>query len=127
MLTHSGLVTGGQPAKPRGEWIRKAKDKQPTVDLDKIKETFLHAHTKFCIPDPPASKGKELQISDNAMKLRSDWNASSSTAVCQEAESTSNVKSFLKRCLKLIWDESAQLEVQCLIDYCKPTTERAIN
>ncbi|CAF4238918.1 unnamed protein product, partial [Adineta steineri] len=50
----------------------------------------MHARTKFWIPNPPASKGKELQISDNAMKLRSDWNASSNTTVCQEAESTSN-------------------------------------
>ena len=106
MLTHSGLVTGGEPTKPRGEWVRKVEDKQPTVDLDKIKETFMHAHTEFCIPNPPASKGKELQISDNAMKLRSDWNASSSIAVCQEVESTSNVKYFLQSCLKLIRDES---------------------
>ena len=64
MLTHSGLVTGGQPAKPREEWVRKAKDRQPAVDLDKIKETFIHARTKFFIPDPPSSKGKELQISN---------------------------------------------------------------
>ena len=107
MLTRSGLVTGGQLGEPRGEWVRKVEYKQPTVDLDKIKETFMHAHIEFCIPDPLASKGKELQISDSSMKLRSDWNASSSTAVCQEAESTSNVKSFLQSCLKLIRDESA--------------------
>ena len=61
------------------------------------------------------------------MELRSDWNASSSTTVCQEAESTSNVKYFLQSCLKLIQDECAQLEVQHLIDYCEPTVERAIN
>ena len=63
------MVTGGQPAKPRGEWVRKAEDKQPAVDLDKIKETFMHTHTGFCIPDPPSSKGKELQIPDRNMEL----------------------------------------------------------
>ena len=63
------MVTGGQPIKPRGECVRKAEDKKPTTDLDKIKETFMHAHTKFCIPDPTTSKGKELQILDNTMKL----------------------------------------------------------
>ena len=87
----------------------------------------MHAHIGFCIPDPPSSKGKEPQIPDKSMELRSDWNASTSTAVCQEAESTSKVKSFLQSCLKLIRDENAQFEVQRLIDYCDPTTEREIN
>ncbi|CAF4248723.1 unnamed protein product [Adineta steineri] len=68
----SGLVTGGQPANPRGEWVQKPEDKKPTVDLDEIKETFMHARIEFCIPDPPASKDKELEISNSAMKLRSD-------------------------------------------------------
>ena len=72
MLTRSGLVTGGQLAKPRGEWVRKEEDKQPIVGLDKIKETFMHARTEFCIPDPPSSKGKELQISDRNMELQSN-------------------------------------------------------
>jgi len=63
------LVTSGQPAKPREEWVRKAKDKQPKVDMDKIKETFMHTRTRFCIPDPPSAKGKELQISYRNMEL----------------------------------------------------------
>ena len=41
-ITCSGTVTGGPLAKPRGAWVRKAEDKQPTVDLSKIKETFVH-------------------------------------------------------------------------------------
>ena len=45
VLTRSGPVTGGQPSKPRGEWVRKVEDKQPIVDLDKIKEKFMHACT----------------------------------------------------------------------------------
>ena len=61
------------------------------------------------------------------MELRSDWNASTSTTMCQEAKSTSKVKSFLQSCLKLIHDEMTQSKVQHLIDYCDPTTERAIN
>ena len=65
----SGMVTGGQPTKPRGEWVRKEEVKQPTIDLDKIKETFMHTRTRFCIPDPPSSKGKELQISDRNMEM----------------------------------------------------------
>jgi len=124
---HSGMVTGGQPSKPIEEWVRKIEDKQPTVDLDKIKETFMHTHIGFCIPDPPSSKGKEFQYSDRNMELRSDWNNSTSTMVCQGAKCTSKVKSFLQSCLKLIRDENAQSEVQHLIDYYDPTTERAIN
>lgn len=46
------------------------------------------------------------------MELRSDWNASTSTVVCQEAEPASNIKTFLQSCLKLIRDENAQFEVQ---------------
>jgi hypothetical protein len=53
------MVTGGQPTKPRGEWVRKVEDKQLTVDLDKVKETFMHARIGFFISDPPSSKGKE--------------------------------------------------------------------
>jgi hypothetical protein len=48
--------------------------------------------------------------------------------VCQEAEPTSKIKSFLQSCLKLIRDENEQFEVQRLIDYYDPTaTERAVN
>ena len=101
------MVTGGQLARPRGEWVRKAEDKKPAVDLDKVKETFMHTRTIFCIPNPPSSKGKEIQILDRNMELRSDWNASTSTTVCQEAESSSKVKSFLQSCLKLIHEKNA--------------------
>ena len=55
----------------------------------------MHAHTGFFIPYPPSSKGKEPQIPDRNMELRSDWNASTRTVVCQEAEPTSKIKSFL--------------------------------
>ena len=88
----------------------------------------MHTHTRFCIPDPPFSKGMELQISDRNREMRSDWNTSTSTTVCQEAESTSKVKSFLQSCLKLIHDENTQFKVQHLIDYCDPTAiERGVN
>ena len=59
VVTCSGAVTAGQPIKPSRAWVQKAKDKQPAIDLDKIKETFVHTSTKFCIPDPPSTKGKE--------------------------------------------------------------------
>ena len=55
----------------------------------------------------PSSKGKELQILDKNMELRSDWNASTSTAVCQEAKPTSKIKSFSQSYLELIHDENA--------------------
>ena len=87
----------------------------------------MHAHIGFFIPNPPSSKGKELQISDRNMELQSDWNASTSIAVCQEVETPSKVKSFLQSCLKLIRNENVQFEVQHLIDYYDPTTERTIN
>ena len=101
------MVTGGQPTKPRGEWVQKEEDKQPAVDLDKVKETFMHTHIGFCIPNQPSLKGNELQILDRNMELRSDWNLSTSIVVCQEAEPTSKIKSFLQSCLKLICDENA--------------------
>ena len=66
----------------------------------------MHACTEFCIPDPPSLKGKEPQILDRSMELRSDWNTSTSIVVCQEAEPTSKMKSFLQSYLKLIHDEN---------------------
>ena len=68
VVTHSHAVTGGQPTKPRGEWVRKEEDKQPAVDLDKVKETLMHARTRFCILDLPTSEGKEPQILDRSME-----------------------------------------------------------
>ena len=95
-----------KPTKPSGVWVQKEEDKQPTVDMDKVKETFMHACTWFCIPNLPSSKGKEPQIPDKSMELWSDWNNSTSTVVCQEAEPTSKIKSFLQSYLKLIRDEN---------------------
>ena len=107
VVMHSDAVTSGQPTKPSGAWARKIEDKQPAVDMDKIKETLVHASTKFCIPDPPSMKGKEPQVPDKSIGLRSDWKASTSTAVCQEIEPASNINSFLQSFLKLIRDENA--------------------
>ena len=61
VVTHSGAVTVGQLVKPNGAWVRKAEDKQPTINLSKIKETFLNASKEFCILDPPSKKGKGLR------------------------------------------------------------------
>ena len=61
VVMRSGAVTGGQPTKPSGAWVRKVEDKQPTVDLSKIKETFMHTSKEFCITNPPGRKGKELR------------------------------------------------------------------
>ena len=58
VVTRSGTEIGGQLVKPSGAWVRKVEDKQPAVDLDKIKETIIHAITKFGILDPPSTKGK---------------------------------------------------------------------
>ena len=69
VVTHSGTIIGGQPTKPSGAWVRKEKDKQPAVDLDKIKETSVHATKGFCIPDPPSLKGKEPQVPYRSMEL----------------------------------------------------------
>ena len=91
VVTRSGMVTSGQPANPSGAWVQKAEDKQPAVDLDKIKETFVHTSKEFCIPDPPSTKGKGPEVSDRSMELRNDWKASTSTAVCQETEPASNI------------------------------------
>ena len=58
VVTHSGMVTDGQEekstVKPTRAWVRKVEEKQPAIDLHKIKETFVHTSKKFCIPDPPS-------------------------------------------------------------------------
>ena len=112
VVTCSGTVTGGQLAKPTGAWVRNAEDKQATVDLGKIKETFVHASKEFCIPNRPSTKGKGPEVTDKSMELRSDWKANTSAAACQETEPASNIKSFLQSYLKLIWNKNVQLEVQ---------------
>lgn len=104
MVTCSGAVTGGLSRKPSGAWVRKSEDKQPTTDLDKIKETFVHASKKLCITDPPGRKGKEPEISDRSMELCSDWKVGTSATTYQEVEPASNLKSFLHIYLKLIQD-----------------------
>lgn len=112
VVTRSGMVTGGHPAKPSGTWVQTVEEKQPTIDLNKIKETFLHASKEFCIPDPPSDKGKGPEIESTSIELHSDWKESTSPAVSKENEPASNIKSFLQSSLKLIQDENAQLEVQ---------------
>ena len=72
VVMHSGIVTSGQPAKPIGAWIRKVEEKQPTVDLSKIKETFVHTSKEFCILDPPLKEGKGPEVASRSMELRSD-------------------------------------------------------
>ena len=79
VVTRSGAVTGGQLVKPSGTWVWKAEEKQPTIDLSKIKETFVHNSKEFCIPDPPLGKGKGLEVANRGMELRSDWKAMTST------------------------------------------------
>ena len=88
----------------------------------------MHASKEFCIPDPPLEKGKGPEIAGTSTELRSDWKASTSLAICEENELASNIKSFLRSCLKLIRDENAQLEVQRLINCCDPATaKRTVN
>lgn len=91
----SGVATGGKQAKPRGAWARKAEEKQPAIDLNKIKETFVHISKEFCIPNPPSKKGKGPEIAGTSTELCSDWKASTSSVVCQGNEPTSSIKSFL--------------------------------
>jgi len=98
VVTRSGAVTGGQPTKPSGAWVRKVGNKKPANDLCKIKETFVHTSKEFCIPDPPLGKGKGPMVTDKSMELCSDWKASTSVAVCLENEPASNINSFLQSC-----------------------------
>ena len=127
VVTRSGAVTGRQQAKPSGAWVRKEEEKQPTIDLNKIKETFVHSSNEFCILDPPLEKGKEPEIESTSTELCNDWKASTSSTlftltVNKENEHASNIKTFLQSCLKLIQDENVKLEVYRLIDYCDLTT-----
>ena len=106
VVTRSGTVTGGKQVKPSGAWVRKAEEKQPAIDLNKIKETFVNTSIEFCIPDPPSKKGKGPEIAGASTQLRSDWKASTSAVAYQENEAASNIKSFLQSYLKLIRDET---------------------
>ena len=97
----------------------------------------MHTSKEFCIPDPPSTKGKGLEIGSISTELRSDWKASTSSMPftftdSKENEPPSNIKSFLRSCLKLIWDENVQIEVHRLIDHCDTSIapaamERAVN
>ena len=91
----SGVVIGGQKMKPSGAWVRKAEEKQPTIDLNKIKDTFVNTSKDFCIPDPPLKKGKGPKIVGTSTELCSDWKASTGLVACQENEPASNIKCFL--------------------------------
>ena len=95
VVTHSGAVIGGKQVKPSGAWVQKLEEKQPPIDLNKIKETFVHANKEFSIPDPASEEGKGPEIEGTSTELRSDWKASTSSAACQENEPASNIKSFL--------------------------------
>ena len=98
--------------KPTGSWVQKVEEKQLTINLHKIKETFVYTSKEFCIPDPPSMKGRGLEIGSTNTKLRSNWKASTSSVrftftASKENEPASNIKSFLQSCLKLIRDEHA--------------------
>ena len=67
VVTRNGTVTGGKQAKPSEAWVRKVEDKQPRVDLSKIKETFMHTSKEFCITDPPGRKGKETEVPNRSI------------------------------------------------------------
>ena len=95
VVTRSGVVTGGQQVKPNGAWVQKVEEKQPSIDLNKIKETFVHISKEFCIPHPPSEKGKGPEIVGTSTELHSDWKASTSSTSFQENELVSNIKSFL--------------------------------
>ena len=62
VVMRSGVVTDSQQgkntAKPTGSWVWKAEEKQLVIDLQKVKETFVHTSKEFCIPDSPSAKGK---------------------------------------------------------------------
>lgn len=114
VVTRSGAVTVGQQVKPTGSWVQKVEEKQPVIDLHKIKETFVHASKEFCIPDLPFVKGKGPQIGSTSTEMHSDSKASTSSTpftftASKENEPASNIKYFLQSCLKLIRDESAHI------------------
>lgn len=58
VVTRSGVVTGGQLVKPSGTWVQKVEEKQPAIDLSKIKDIFVHTNKEFCKLDPPLKKEK---------------------------------------------------------------------
>ena len=67
----------------------------------------MHASKEFCIEDPLGRQGKEPQVPNKSMELRSDWKANTNAVACKEIEPASNIKSFLQSYLKLIRDKNA--------------------
>ena len=107
------------------EWVRKATNKSTPLDLQKNKETFQQAKTFFT--EPTASGSQVLSFRGVLQKtpcgLSHVENSQATTSGrCDEDESTGSVQSFLWSFLKLVRNEKAIRELQCIIDQYPPSS-----
>ena len=102
--------------------MRRAPGKATALDLQKNKETFHEAKASFDEPTQsgsqvPPSRGVAQQVPcvNNPEQIPQD----TTSGRCDKDESTGNVQSFLRSCLKLLRNEKAIGELQRIIDQCQ--------
>ena len=98
---------------------RKAPNKATPLDLQKNKQTFQEAKTFFDDPmqsgsQVPSSRGVPQQAPCGVSLVR--ISQATTSGRYEEDESTGSVQYFLRSCLKLVRNEKAILELQCIID-----------
>ena len=115
IVTCNGASTSGTPEdsekKTGPEWVRKATNKSTPLDLQKNKETFQEAKTFF---DDPMQSGVPQQAPCGVSPIHTSQ--ATTLGTCDEDEMTGSVHSFLRSCLKLVRNEQAITELQCIID-----------
>jgi len=100
MMLKSGATIGEDKGKQPEEdaWVRKAPTKQPELDLEHAKETFMEAKKSFT----------EASTSSSKDQMESD---------------TSMLTTLLETCMKLLWDTKAVKRLQEVITRCAGSDE----
>ena len=102
------------------EWVCPTATKEPILDLQKQKETFLQVKEDLC--DQGASSSRSENTREPAtILLRSnpcieEVQHQVNMKTYEESEPSGLMKSFIHSCLHLLRDEKAILEIQKLID-----------
>ena len=90
--------------------------KQPTLDLQKQKETFLQVQQDFTDQGAPSSRIEDNKREPTMILLQSnpcveEVKHQVNIKTCEESGPSGLVKSFLQSCLQLLKDEKAVLEI----------------
>ena len=99
--------------------MHRAPSKATALDLQKNKETFHEAKASFDEPmqsgsQVPPSRGVPQQAPCGVSPVQ--ISQATTSGACDEDELAGSVQSFLRSCLKLIRNEQAIGEIQCIID-----------